>query len=409
MLRKCIAMSDIYIGRQPIYDRKLNVYAYELLFRAAADNSANFTDGDQATTDVIVNTFLEIGLDNIVGNRLAFINLTRSFFVGEHTISLPKNRVVLELLEDIEADEKVIAGVQRLSEQDYTIALDDFIYHESLQPLVKLADLVKIDIMALEREEVREHVQKLRQHPLRLLAEKVETQEEFDFCKELGFDYFQGYFFAQPKVIRGQRLPNNRLAILKLLSRLQDPNIAPDQLEELIAQDIAFSYRILRYVNSAALALPRKIDSIHQAVIILGLQTIKSWTTLLAMSQVDNKPTELVVTAMVRGKMAEAMAIAMNAEQPESFFTVGLFSALDALMDNSMQEILTQLPLADHISAALLHRRGLLGEVLDCVLAYERGQWKNLGCQQLGTHKIRDCYLDALRWAATVCQQLIEE
>jgi EAL and modified HD-GYP domain-containing signal transduction protein len=226
---------------------------------------------------------------------------------------------------------------------------------------------------------------------------------------ELGFDYFQGYFFAQPKVIRGQRLPNNRLAILKLLGRLQDPNITPEQLEELIAQDIAFSYRILRYVNSASLALPRKIESIHQAVVILGLQAIKSWTTLLAMSQVDNKPAELVVTAMVRGKMAEGLAKAMNAPQPESFFTVGLFSALDALMDNSMEEILTQLPLADHIAAALLHRRGIHGDILDCVLAYERGQWENLGCSQLGTHKIRDCYLDALQWAGDVCQRLIDE
>jgi len=395
-------MSDIYIGRQPIYDRKLGVYAYELLFRAASDNSAKFTDGDQATSDVIVNTFLEIGLDNIVGDRLAFINLTRAFFVGEHTISLPRDRVVLELLEDIEADEEVVNSVKRLSEQGYSIALDDFIYHESLQPLVQLADIVKIDIMAMGRDEIREHVEALRQHPLRLVAEKVETQEEHDYCMELGFDYFQGYFLAQPKVIQGRRLPNNRLAILKLLSRLQDPEITSKQLEELIAQDVAFSYRILRYVNSAAYAPPRKIESIHQAVVRLGLQTIRSWTALLAMSQVDNKPTELVVTAMIRGKMAEQMARALDAEQPDSFFTVGLFSALDALMDNSMEEILTQLPLADHIAQALLHKGGgLHGEVLNSVLAYERGEWENLGCSQLGTHRLRTCYLEAVQWANT--------
>jgi len=402
-------MSDIYIGRQPIYDRKLDVYAYELLFRAASDNSANFIDGDKATSDVIVNTFLEIGLDNIVGNRLAFINLTRAFFVGEHTISLPRDRVVLELLEDIEADEEVVDSVKRLADQGYSIALDDFIYHESLQPLVQLADIVKIDIMSMSRDEIRDHVHALRQHPLRLLAEKVETQEEHDYCMELGFDYFQGYFFAQPKVIRGQRLPNNRLAILKLLSRLQDPEISSKQLEELIAQDVAFSYRILRYVNSAAYAPPRKIESIHQAVVRLGLQTIKSWTALLAMSQVDNKPAELVVTAMIRGKMAEEMARALDADQPDSFFTVGLFSALDALMDNSMEEILTQLPLADHIAQALLHKGGgLHGEVLNCVLAYERGEWENLGCSELGTHRIRNCYLEAVQWANTACQQLME-
>ncbi len=401
-------MSDIFIGRQPIYDRKLGVYAYELLFRTADMNRAAITDGDKATSDVIINTFLEIGLDNIVSNRLAFINLTRSFFVNEHSISLPKDRVVLELLEDIEADEEVVAGVKRLSDQGYTIALDDFIYHESLKPLVQLANIIKIDIMALDRDEVRDHVQALRKHPLRLVAEKVETQEEFDYCMELGFDYFQGYFFAQPKVIRGQRLPNNRLAILKLLSRLQNPDISPQQLEDLIAQDVAFSYRILRYVNSAAFALPRTIESIQQAVIILGLKSIKSWTTLLAMSQVDNKPAELVITAMVRAKMAEELARAQKAGRPDSFFTVGLFSALDALMDNTMEEILTQLPLADHISDALLHHKGIHGEVLSCVLAYERGQWDQIQPTRLNRSQIRDCYLTAVQWAAGIRQQLIE-
>jgi EAL and modified HD-GYP domain-containing signal transduction protein len=401
-------MNDIFIGRQPIYDRKLGVYAYELLFRSEQSNAADITDGDKATSDVIVNTFLEIGLDNIVNKRRAFINLTRSFFVNHLTISLPKDRVVLELLEDIEADDEVIEGVRRLSEQGYTIALDDFIYHESLKPLVKLADIIKIDIISLNKDEIRDHVLALRKHPVKLVAEKVETQQDFDYCLDLGFDYFQGYFFAQPKVIRGRRLPNNRLAILKLLSRLQDPDITPRQLEDLIAQDVALSYRILRYVNSAAYSLSRKIESVQQAVIILGLQTIKSWTTLLAMSQVDNKPTELVITAMVRGKMAEELAKVQKYDRPDSFFTVGLFSALDALMDNTMEEILTQLPLADHISNALLHRQGIHGEILSCVLAYERGEWEQVKSSTLSMSRIRDCYLSALQWAEDVCQQLIE-
>lgn len=401
-------MSDIFIGRQPIYDRKLGVYAYELLFRSEQSNAADITDGDKATSDVIVNAFLEIGLDNIVNKRKAFINLTRSFFVNHQTISLPKDRVVLELLEDIEADDEVIEGVMRLSEQGYTIALDDFIYHESLKPLVKLANLIKIDIMSLDRNEIRDHVQALRKHPVKLVAEKVETQQDFDYCKDLGFDYFQGYFFAQPKVIRSRRLPNNRIAILKLLRRLQDPDITPDQFEDLVAQDVAFSYRILRYVNSAAYSLSRKIESIQQAVVIIGLQTIKSWTTLLAMSQVDNKPTELVVTAMVRGKMAEELARAEKYESPDAFFTIGLFSALDALMDNTMEEILTQLPLAEHISNALLHHQGVHGEILSCVLAYERGEWEQVKRSTLSMSRIRDCYLSAVHWAEDTCQQLIE-
>ena len=402
-------MSDIFIGRQPIYDRKQRVYAYELLFRSAHRNAADIIDGDKATSDVIVNTFMEIGLDNIVGKKLAFINLTRAFFVDETTIALPRDRVVLELLEDIEADEEVVAGVTRLCQQGYSIALDDFIYHESLQPLVELAHIIKIDIMALSQDEIRDHVAQLRKHSLRLLAEKVETREEYDFCMELGFDYFQGYFFAQPKIIQGQRLPNNRLAILKLLSRLQDPDITPPELESLIVQDVAFSFKILRYVNSAAVALPRKIESIQQAVVILGLATIRSWTTLLAMSQIDDKPAELVVTAMIRAKMAENMARARKASDPDVYFTVGLFSALDALMDNSMEEILTQLPLADHIADALLHHRGPHGKTLSCVLAYERGEWEHVHCETLSTTEIRDAYLSAVHWASEISQTLTKD
>jgi c-di-GMP phosphodiesterase len=401
-------MTDIYIGRQPIYDHNLDVYAYELLFRTAHINRAEITDGDKATSDVIVNAFMEIGLDNIVNERLAFINLTRSFFVGEHAISLPKERVVLELLEDIEADEEVLQGVKRLAGQGYTIALDDFIYHESLKPLVQLAHIVKIDIMALARDEIRSHVSELRNHPLRLLAEKVETQEDLDFCMELGFDYFQGYFFAQPKIIRSRRIPNNRLAILRLLSRLQNPDIPPAELENLIAQDVAFSHRILRYANSA-FSPPRKIESLHQAVVTLGMQEIRSCATLIAMSQVEDKPAELVVTAMVRGKMAELMAKSQGNPGPESFYTTGLFSTLDALMDNTMEEILTQLPLADHIAGALLHHKGVPGEALQCVLAYERGEWSQIQYQGLTMAQLSDCYLSAVQWANEICQQLIED
>ena len=289
-------MSDIFIGRQPIYDRKLSVYAYELLFRDNTDNAAAVVDGDSATSKVLVNTFMELGLDNIVGSRPAFINLTRSFFTDQQVISLPRERVVLELLEDIEPDEEVVKGVRRLSEQGYTIALDDFIYHESLQPLVDLADIIKIDIMALDRGEVRDHVQQLRKYSTRLLAEKVESREEHEFCMDLGFDYFQGYFLAQPKVIRGRRLPNNRLAILELMGRLQDPEITFDDLQELISSDPGFCYRILQYVNSAARGLNQEVDSIHRAITLLGLQAIKDMATMLSMARIDNKPTELVLS-----------------------------------------------------------------------------------------------------------------
>ncbi|HHJ13700.1 MAG TPA: EAL domain-containing protein [Gammaproteobacteria bacterium] len=399
----------IFIGRQPIYDRDGGLYAYELLFRSAHNDKAHVIDGDRATSEVIINTFMEIGLDRIVGDRLAFINLTRSFFVDETTISLPRDRVVLELLEDIEVDETLIAGVRRLAREGYRIALDDFIYHESLQPLVELADVIKIDIQALDRAQIRQHVEQLRPQNLQLLAEKVETREDYDFCHALGFDYFQGYFFAEPKIIQGQRLPNNRLAVLQLLARLQAPDVDADELESLIGRDLAFSYRILRYVNSAALAQAREIESIRQAVVILGLRAIRAWATLLAMSNIDDKPLELVITAMIRARMAENLARATGAPDPDSYFTVGLFSALDALMDNSMEEILTQLPLASHIARALLAHEGPHGQVLACVLAYERGKWNALRCDSLDGDRIREAYLDAVQWTNTIYRNLLDE
>jgi EAL and modified HD-GYP domain-containing signal transduction protein len=401
-------MSDIYIGRQPIYDRKLSVYAYELLFRGTTDNAATVIDGDSATSNVIVNTFMEIGLDNIVGSRPAFINLTRSFFTDQQVISLPRDRVVLELLEDIEPDEEVIRGVRRLSEQGYTIALDDFIYHESLKPLIDLADIIKIDIMRLDQGEVRDHVQQLRHYSTRLLAEKVETRQEHELCMDLGFDYFQGYFLAQPKVIRGRRLPNNRLAILELMSRLQDPDVQFEELQELISSDPGFCYRILQYVNSAAFGLNRKVDSVHRAIALLGLQKIRNMATMLAMARIDNKPTELVTTAMLRAKMCERLAIEQQEDNAHTWFTVGLLSALDALMDNSMEEILTQLRLTPQMSEALLHHSGRLGRTLSCVLAYERGWWELIQCDNLDKQRISDCYLTALQWATRTSRQLLE-
>ncbi|HHO67445.1 MAG TPA: HDOD domain-containing protein [Gammaproteobacteria bacterium] len=398
---------DIYIGRQPIFDRQLDVYAYELLFRSGRRNIADVVDGDEATSLVIVNTFMEIGLNNIVGDRLAFINLTRAFVTDRYAVSLPKDRVVLEVLEDIEPDSEVVAGVRNLAAQGYRIALDDFIYNEALKPLVELADIIKIDVMELDAQEIHAHVEQLRRYPVRLLAEKVETRRDFDYCVELGFDYFQGYYFSQPKIIRGQRLPNNRIAILRLLARLQDPDLGPQEVEELISRDVGFSYRILKYVNSAAFALPRKVESIREAVVYVGLQTVRHMAMLLAMSQLDDKPAEIVNTALVRGRMAELLAIRLGQPQPESFFTVGLFSILDVLMDNSMEEILTQLPLADHIAAALLEHAGIHGRILDCVLAYERGEWEKISCNTLTMKDIRGCYLEALAWSSQIQRELL--
>ncbi|MBI5462001.1 MAG: HDOD domain-containing protein [Gammaproteobacteria bacterium] len=392
-------MQDIYIGRQPIFDRDLNVFAYELLFRGGTQNHAGEFDGDQATSQVIVNAFIEIGLDQIVGTHRAFINLTRSFVTTQTPLPFPKDRVVLEVLEDIHPDAEVIAGVRNLAAQGYTMALDDFVFNEDLSPLVELAQIVKIDLMALPREQLGEHVRLLRGYNVKLVAEKIETQEEFEYCKELGFDYFQGYFLSRPNIVQGQQLPPNRLAVLHLLSKLQDPESDTGEIEKLVSHDIALSYKLLRYINSAFFALPKKIDSIRQAVVYLGTQAIKTWVSLLVVAGLGNKPAELVIQAMQRAKMCELLAQTAKRPHIEAYFTVGLFSLLEALMDTPLEKILEALPFTEDIRNALLKQEGPYGEALACVIAYEKGDFLRAYFDRLAPSQMTDTYLASARWA----------
>jgi c-di-GMP phosphodiesterase len=392
-------MQDIYIGRQPIFDRDLKVYAYELLFRSGTQNHAGDFDGDQATSQVIVNAFIEIGLEQIVGPHLAFINLTRSFVTTQAPLPFPKDRVVLEVLESIRPDAEVIAGVRDLAAQGYSVALDDFVFHEDLRPIIEVATFVKIDLMSLSREQLDEHVRLLRRYDVKLLAEKIETQEEFEHCKQLGFDYFQGYFLSRPNIVQSTQLPPNRLAVLQLLAKLQDPQSDAADIETLISQDVALSYKLLRYINSAFFAFPKKIESLRQAVVYLGTQAIKTWVSLLVVAGLGNKPAELVSQAMQRAKMCELLAKTAKRPHTETYFTVGLFSLLEALMDTPLEKILESLPFTDEIRRALLQQEGLYGEALSCAIAYEKGDFLRAHFDRLAPSQMTDIYLASARWA----------
>ncbi len=401
-------MPNLYIARQPIYDRALNVIAYELLYRDDDQNRADFVNGDVATTHVMVNTFLEIGFEKLVGSeRRAFINITRAFLIETYPMPFPKEQVVLELLEDIVIDDEVVAACRRLAADGHTIALDDFIYNEASQPLLETIHMVKIDVLALGMEKTQRHVEALQPFKVKLLAEKIESYEILEQCLALGFDYFQGYFLARPNLIKQQRTPVMRLTALRTLNILQNPQAEIKDIETTIAQDVALSYKLLRYINSAAVALPKKVDSIHQALIIAGTQCIRLWATLIVLSNISEKPHEIMVIALARAKMCELLAEKMQLENKDSFFTVGLFSTLDALMDQSLQDILAHLPLSETVNDALLNHQGKLGEVLQTVLAYEKGMEME-GITHLGfsLNVISDAYLEAIHWADTNIKSL---
>lgn len=392
--------NSIFVGRQPIFNRKQQVIAYELLYRAGNGNFADIIDGDRATTEVIINSVLDIGLDSIVGKRTAFFNLTGSFIRGDHPLPLDNKQVVLEILEDIEPDAHVIKGMQQLADKNYIIALDDFVFSEKFIPLLEIAHIVKLEVMGRSKEELQQRVTQLKPHKVKLLAEKVETHQEYELCKELGFDYFQGYFLCKPHVVEGRSLPANRLVVLNLLAKLQDPDADIEELEQLIVQDVSLTYRLLRYINSAAFALGKEIESVHRALVLIGINTIKNWVSLLLMARIDDKPKELMRTALIRARMSELLAeLHDHRDERDHFFTCGLFSVLDALMDRPMGELLEELPLSNTVKLALLQNHGEAGAVLTEVLNYERGAWQELAETGIPASEYRNCYLQAVMWA----------
>lgn len=400
-------MAELFVGRQPIYDRELKVVGYELLYRRDPNiNRAEFSDVDQACSQVLLDTLVEVGIENLVGNHLAFMNLSQSFLVGNYDIPIPHKQVVVEVLEDVVVDGNLVERIEELHEQGLTIALDDFIYSENLKPLLKRAQIVKVDILQLSRHELAEYVTMLKYNSLKILAEKVETHDDFEFCMKLGFDYFQGYFFCKPRIVQGRSIPANKLSLIELLNKINSPEVDFRALSQIIRRDIALSYKVLRLINSAYYSLPNRVSSIEQALMFLGLKNLTNLISLIKLARIDEKPPELTVTAMIRGKMCEELAERMRLHSPQQYFTAGLFSALDALLDAPMNEVLSLLPLSEEINDALTEHKGPIGRVLKAVLGYERAVWEDAVLEELPEEAVRDSYFKAVAWADELNRQI---
>lgn len=393
-------MQAFYLARQPIYDNRLEVAGYELLFRGGLATTANVADGDQATSEVLTSSVVDIGLDNLVGPHPAFINATRTFLDGQLLLPELKSRVVLEVLEDIEIDEGLVGRLTDLSRQGYRLALDDFVYRPECEPLLRLADYVKLDVQALDADELAEHVERVRRHGARLLAEKVEDHAMLATCRKLGFDLYQGFFFCRPNLISGARPEASRAAVVNLISRLQDPDTGLAELEHLVSCDAALAYRLLKYINSAYCGMRTKVASIRQALLMVGTNLVRSWATLLLLSRLgDGKPSELVNTALLRARMCELAGAGDLRHHDGEYFTVGMLSVLDALMDMPMEQVVETLPFDTELCDALTERKGDLGTALERVLDYERGA-------PAGQEVSAGLYLQALMWATETRQAI---
>jgi c-di-GMP phosphodiesterase len=399
-------MIDIFVGRLPIYTPSLDVFGYELLYRSKDNTRALIRDGEKATSQVIFNTFIEIGIGNIVEDKLAFINIDRSYLVGRLPLPFPKEQIVLEISQRMVLDEELIVAMVRLRAEHYWLSLEDRPDEILDERIVNSANILKINIHQMKQPELRERVQIYRKFNARLMAARVQTQEEFENCKEFGFDFYQGYFLSKPRVVSGRRLPTNRFSLLKLLSCLYDPDVDMRELEELIRQDVSLSYRLLRMVNSAYYALETKVESIRHALVILGLKQVRSWLTILAMSEVNDRSTTLMNTALIRGKMCELLAVASGYKQEDRYFTVGLLSILDAIMDLPMEKVLSSLPLTDDLNQALLAHKGPMGSLLAGVIAYESGEWGEVEVLDTKPGTLRDAYLSSIAWASEISRKV---
>ena len=398
------------LARQPIFNRKMQVVAYELLCRSCDLNEYTADGGDMASSQVLLHTFTELSIHSVVGHHQAFINFTRTLLLTPPPFD--RRHLVVEVLEGQQIDAQMLHSLRSLREQGYTIALDDFELTDETRDLIPYADIIKLDVLQLSPDQIREHIDYLKPFGLTLLAEKVETYEMLEYCKDAGFDLFQGYFLARPKVIKGRKITENKQAVLQLLSVLQDPDVPLEQVEQLVARDPMLSYKLLRLVNSAAFALPRTIESLRQAITLLGLNIIKNWVNLLAMANLGDKPMELSIAALTRARMCEIIAATMSGKKrQDTFFTVGLLSTLDAFMDAPLEILLSNISLSEQLNEALLQHLGDEGKVLDIVEHYERAEWDKIDWDYLGSRNISPdtlshIYLDALTWVTTTMETM---
>jgi EAL and modified HD-GYP domain-containing signal transduction protein len=399
------------LARQPIYDAKLNIQAFELLFRSSDSTAASFADGNAASSTVLLNAFTALPLEDVLEGKPAFVNFTRELL--DHDLPIDASRLVIEVLEDVHIDASTVAAVAKLKAAGYRIALDDYVYADHHDELLKLADYVKIDVLSLPWEEVIKLVVRLRRFNVQLLAEKVETAAMFEDCRDLGFTLFQGYFLARPQVVKGRKLSANQHTALQLLAELRKPEITLREVEALIQTDAVLSLKILRMVNSAMFNLNREIDSIQRATALLGLDRIRSLAQLLVLSGLDNKPKSLFASTLLRARLGQAMAEhahddAINADTQ---FTAGLLSTLDAYLDMNLEDILKGLPISANLKDAILHRQGASGMLLDTAVAFdqaalERIDWSQLSGLGIASNTAQDLYIDSLRWVSDVMRTI---
>ena len=399
---------DVYVARQPIFKRNKKILGYELLFRDGVSGFFSGEDGNIATSNVLSRSFISIGIEGIVGNNPAFINFTRDLLLKQIPQMFPKERLVVEILEDMMPQDDVINACRELHQKGYTIALDDFFYKSGMKPLVALADIIKFDFRSSPIETIREDIKRFSRYNIKFLAEKVETNEEFQTALDMGCEYFQGYFFSDPETIKGKDISSAQMNLLRIMAEANKRDFSFDKVESIISRDVAISYKLLRYINSAFYRKEAKVSSIKQAMLLLGEKGIRSFLSLIAMTKLgQNKPDELIRSSVIRAKFCEQLGDEKGSSIDSSeLFTLGLFSSIDAILDDTMENLIGKLPLSDELKDALIHGEGELNNYLCLTVSYEKGDWEGVSnfsnYIQIDDQVLPRYFITAINWADAI-------
>lgn len=378
---------QVFVGRQPILDRAGNIFGYELLYRNSETNSFPNVDPEKATIGVLINTFLTIGVDRVTDGGLSFINFTRKLLAQDIFTKLNPDRVVIEILEDVEITPALITRLRTFKQVGFKLALDDFILQEQYlihQNLFELIDIVKVDVLNTTVDERIQIEEFTKQYPnIILLAEKIETESQFFTALEYGYGLFQGYFFAKPEIVKSAEIPSNVTLHFHILHLLNKETACIDDISQLIMRDVSLSYKLLRFINSLAFDIPKQISSIKQAIVLIGLRDTKKWMQVLILHDLGAGMAEGRVKALVdfslhRAKLCELLAKRNRKKNADEYFLVGMFSLINAIMKRPWEDILPLLSLSEEVVRTLIGEKTEITPYLQLAEAVERFEWDRL-------------------------------
>lgn len=394
-----------YAARQPILDRNKELYAYELLFRDGLENSFPDIDGDEATSRMVEGSQFSFGLEDFLGDKPGFINFTLDTLTKKYPTMLPKKQVVVEILETIQPGKRLLAECQALKEKGYVIALDDYIHQPVWRHFYPFVDIIKIDFRSTSTDTINQIKAAIADFShIKLLAEKVETNEEFQLAMDLGFSYFQGYFFSKPEMMQSKALSPAQMTLAELLYETSKSDMDLNKITQVFQRDVHLSYKLLRYSNSAIFKRRTEIETIKQALIVLGQAELKKFLSLLFTAQISSdKPAELMRMSMTRARFAEGLAQLHGKVDTDKAFLTGLMSLMDAILDEPIDSVMSKLPLAKEIKEALVEKKGALADYIKLIQFYETAQWQEastaINTLQLANDKVPDAYHTAVQWA----------